>query len=221
MPRRFTVLGFALNLVFTAGTVQAAPILSPVAATASSTFPGFPIANTINHSGLLTDFTSGVTDFDAYLATNPLHSRDVPNEWFSAEPSTSAVVTYDLGTLFSVDRLSLWNENGVGIDSFNVLFSADGIAFSPAVSGLSPTDSPFDSDYPAQVFNLGIGSARFVRLDITSCPQPGSPRTFCGIGEVAFAVGAPTAVPEPATLILLGTGLAAVARRRFTKRHVA
>lgn len=188
-------------------------ILSPTAATASSeTSGGYGIGNTINQSGLSAGFTSGVTNFDTYLAGNPTHTTTAAgNEWFSAYGVTSATVTYDLGTAWAIDRLALWNEESAGIGMFNVFVSLDGVTFTQVGFNLAPFDNPL-TDYPAQVFGLGLHTARYVRMDVSGCPQP-DPGGYdsCAIGEVAFSAASATSVPEPGSLAIFGAGLAGFA----------
>lgn len=72
----------ALFFAFPIGA-HSAVIVSPVSTTASSThaqFPIYSVNNTINHSGLLTPFISGVTDFDANLAGDPRHEAGATEE---------------------------------------------------------------------------------------------------------------------------------------------
>ena len=202
------------------GPAQASVITSPTDATASSTFIAagfdFDIGNTIDHSGLSANFINGVSDFDAYLAGNPMHTSVADhNEWFSQLGVTQASIIYDLGSVKTVDRLALWNEEFSGFGTGRIAYSLDGQTFLSLIS-ISPVDSPFDgspSDQPygAQVFGWETVSARYFRFDVSGCPQPdGDPALLCGIGEVAFSVvqQEPPRVPEPGTLSLLALGLA-------------
>ncbi|NEP38207.1 MAG: discoidin domain-containing protein [Okeania sp. SIO2G4] len=200
--------GVTLGLTMLVGIDQAkaALIVSPVGATATSEFtPGGEIGNTIDQSGLSIGFTSGVDDFDAYLGLNPIHSILFSgNEWFTNFQGASQTVTYDLGSVLAIDRLALWNEEGAGIFSFNILSSNDGMNFSTVLSGVSPIDNPPNTDYPAEVIDFGsVVNAQFVQFEITACDP-----NVCAIGEVAFAT-AETAesVPEPTFLLgLLAVG---------------
>ena len=194
-----------------AGSASAAGIIfSPVSAVINSGGPGFGnIADTYNQNGLSINFISGVTDFDAYLALNPIHTDIFAgNEWFSNNPSTSAVVTYDLGSALNIDRLALWNEEISGIGNLNLLYSTDNVNFSSLASGLTPFDNPRGS-YPAEVFSFATTNARYVRFEASSCPQP-NPGNFnaCAIGEVAFSISTPRQVPEPSGM--LGTSAIAI-----------
>lgn len=202
-----------LSLPVAASTV----IISPVAATASSEFSSqTSINNTIDQSGLSVGFTSGVDDFDAYFALNPLHSLTFTTEWFTAEGVTSASVVYDLGAIFNVVRFALWNEDAVGFGSADVAYSTDGIAYT-SLGSLSGTDHPI-VDYPADIFNLSF-TGRFFSMELSGCPQPnGTGSALCAIGEVAFGVSTHAGViPVPASLPLLLGALGmmlGLARRR-------
>lgn len=208
------------SLFAVASTLSAAVIVSPVNGVINSGGPGFgSLADTFNHNGLSAGYTSGVTDFDAYLAGNPTHTVAFGGfEWFSNEGTTSARVTYDLGSLMSIDRLALWNEESSGIGTLNLLYSTDNSTFNPLVSNLHPTDHPL-ADYTADVFGFGGSvNARWVRFDMSGCPQPnvGSFQA-CAIGEVAFSSGASTGVPEPSSVLLIGLGLSGLIAARFRK----
>ncbi len=177
------------------------------------------INDTYNGNGLLSPYTSNVTNFDAYIAGNPLHTFFyVGNEWFSGVSST-ATVTYDFGAVRGLDRFALWNEEFSGIGQLNILGSTDGVAFSSILSGLTPPNSPENQNYGATVYSFGPLSARYFRMEMSECPQPnGGGYNGCSIGEVAFRSASVNVVPEPATTMLMGAGLlalgAVVARRR-------
>jgi hypothetical protein len=192
--------------ILAAPKADAGVIFSPTSGIINSGGPGFgTLTETINQAGLLSNFVSGVTDFDTYLATNPLHTLVFAgNEWFSNSGTTSASVTYDLGSLTNIDRLALWNEESSGIGTLDLLHSSDGINFAPLALGLKPTDNPL-ANYPADVFSFASVNTRYIRFDMSDCPQP-NPASFpsCAIGEVAFRKAN---VPEPASVLgLLAIG---------------
>ena len=124
---------------------------------------------------------------------------------------------YNIGGLYSVNRLALWNEEFSGIHSMNIETSINA-AFVGAVNvgNFLPNDSPFDQSYPAQVFDVTDSVAQYIRLTLTG-PQNPNRGTYVSMGEIAFDVT--TAVPEPVTLSLLGLGIGAACLRRRATRH--
>jgi hypothetical protein len=202
-----------------ASTASAGPILSAVGVTATNSFPdtffGNP-DNLINHGGLLTDYTSGVTDFDTYIASNPMHTLiSAGAEWFTDFNVPSAVLTFDLGAIVGIDGLAAWVDEHWGVGTIGVSLSVDGISYS-SVGSFNPTDWAVGSDYGADVFSFGATSARYVQLALGNCPQPLSVEGGgCGMGEVAFRAAA---VPEPGTLGLLGLALVGLG---FVRRRAA
>lgn len=193
--------------VFTTNAL-ATVIVGPVAGTASSEFSSdFDIGNTFDQSGLSIGYTSGVDDFDAYLALNPTHSYVASgNEWFTALGIISATITYDLGGLYSLDRMVLWNDEASGLGLFDISVSVDNITFTTVASALAGTDNPQNADYGYDIFSFGTHDASYVRLDISNCPQLDNIFYGCGMGEIAFSASAASA-PEPTSLALIAIGL--------------
>src|SRR5688500_8542461 len=99
----------ALWALLLAAPVQAAAILSPtdVINNTMGTFPccSYTDDSIVNQSGLLTPFTSGVTDFDAYIAGSPQHTVEAfCCEWFSPDGVMSGLMTFGVGAVYLVDR---------------------------------------------------------------------------------------------------------------------
>lgn len=210
----------ALGAVTFAGSAGAGSIFSATSASIDSGGPGFgSINDTFNQSGLLTSYASGVTDFDTYIAGNPIHDLVFAgNEWFSNQVG-SAVVTYNFGVAKTFDALALWNEDVSGIGLLSLLTSNDGINFAPLVSGLAPPDNLNNANYGPDVFTFSAVTAQYVRFDMSRCPQePAGFSGSCAIGEVAFR--AASQVPEPASLLLVGLGLAGFGFGRRKKNTI-
>lgn len=196
---------------------QAGQILGAVGGVINSGGPGFgSINDTFNQAGLLAGYTSGVTDFASYLASNPTHTTTFNGfEWFSAQGTNSASVTYDLGSALGIKSLALWNEESSGIGSLALFGSLDGVTFS-SLGAFNPIDNPVGVDYGAEVFSFAATQARYIRFDMTGCPQQPSTFSACAIGEVAFESAVIGAVPEPATwaMMISGFGMIGGAMRR-------
>ncbi len=201
--------------------LSASIIFSPTSVVANSLGNfrgGRVIERTIDQSGLLTGFTSGVTDFNSYIGGNPLHEEDsiTPslNAWFGASGVTTGTVDFDLGQQLLIEQLALWNDDNHGASSITV-FTSNDVSFgsSTNVGTFFPTDPTNPQNkLPAQVFDLTDSSARYVRIQINSTH---SSSNLVGWAEVAFDASATAAVPEPGSFLVWSLfGLAAVAIRR-------
>jgi len=218
------LISASLPALLLAFDVNATVILSPTAIsqnTLGDRSPGVDIGNVIDQSGLSSAFTSGVTDFDAYLGGNPTHSFVAQdNEWFAPDGEFLGNIDFDLGAVYDVDRVAIWNEDATGVSRFELITSLDSaFAASTSFGFFSLTNNPRDADYLADVISLGaVSSARYVRMNLVGFyPDEQNVADQASLGEVAFSVAAANDVPEPASLVLGGLGLLAagsIRRRR-------
>ncbi len=210
MKRLFSVfIGFLMIFAIT-GMANAAFIISPDSVffnNAGEFQSNTRVTNTIDQSGLSAGFTSGVTDFDAYFGS-PTHAMQFSNnEWWARNGVNRGTIIYDLGDVYTLDRLALWNEDAMGIASFE-LYTSLSSDFSSFIDHgtFQPSDNAYAVDYEADIFNMIVGNARYVKLVMVGAGET------LGMGEIAFSANtAGNAVPEPATLMLFGLGLLGLA----------
>jgi hypothetical protein len=174
--KKSSLLGAVCACLLSSGIttqVFASSILSPTSVINNTlgVWGGYSVETMIDQSGLITGFDSGVTDFDSYISSNPLHlSPSNSNTWASAYNATAGIVDFDLGSVFSVSDFAMWGDNGVGTTSapknFN-LFSSVTPDFSSAVSLGSFIGAPSSNgDIPVQVFSFALTDARYIRFEI-------------------------------------------------------
>lgn len=117
-------------------------------------------------------------------------------------------VTFDLGTTVNVTGFRLWNSSwftgggSVSVQDFQLFADVD----NDPTNGLGPSLGTFSAantggPHAMQTFNTTPGITQFVQMQILS-NYGGS---GSGFSEGAFAI---TAVPEPATVALIGTAAA-------------
>jgi PEP-CTERM motif len=174
-----------------------------------------------DQNGLLTPYTSGVTDWASYFLGDPLHNYvsfgpdNNPlhdNEWFANVNNTSANIIVDLGLPIPINQIALWNEDAIGVGQMTVLGSND-VTFSTFTNlgTFNPTPNPLGQNYGAQLFTFSVeATVRYVELQVIAPPEPqgyqGSDYEV-SIGQIAFSADIPP-IPEPGTWSLIGLGLA-------------
>lgn len=204
--------GIALNLA-----PQVAPagvIVQPVGASSDTSTVFGDVSHLRDQSGLSTGYTSLVTDFDAYIASNPTHnSSSLNNIWAGSRPDLGGSVDFNLGGAYTIESMALWNLGGNNPSNIlsGTLLADDNPNFSSPVVltsfNANPNTGPAGAVLP-QVIAFAPTTASWVRLDnISALDQSG------GFGEAAFEV-----VPEPASLVSLCTVTSAVLLGRRRRR---
>lgn len=184
------------------------PMIPGVRARASSFYVGSPgdartPAGAVNGSGLV----------------GRLHTANSPsgNMWLSASGDVSPTFDVDLGGVYHVDDLRVWNYNenfngtllvnrGVALADVYIA-GADGIyAATPVLSGVELDPAPGALSDFSQVVSLGGVQARYVRLAVTANHGDAS---FTGLSEVKVTGSAVAGtVPLAATIHDVSSNLA-------------
>lgn len=194
---------------------NAATIVQVLSATSNTpTTGGRDINDMINQNGLGSGYISDVTDFDAYISTNPTHGND---QFTSATfgGATPVEITFDLGTQYIVESLALWNRGWAdqGIENFS-LYASDDQFFNTSTflgnyTATAILGTPEETE--AEIISFDPTTATYIRMDITS--YYGS--VGVSLNEVAFKA---TVVPIPAAIWLFCCGLLCLIgiSRRYT-----
>ena len=198
----------AMGAALVAAPASAA-VITPVTATASNTFThggSYKAENLINGSGLVGD----------------LHDDHYGNMWMTDLSTDQATLTFDLGGLYKLSSIDVWNYNfgeevfastlDRAAKAFTLAISTDGVTYTEILAGEFARGT--GELLGAETFGLS-GAARFVQLNLSGNHQQ-LPEYYgyspLGLSEVRFAG---SAVPEPATwaMMIAGFGLAGSAIR--------
>jgi hypothetical protein len=232
MPQSFTLIAVSFaSIIALSNEANASVTLQPVSAStdmgeyarvdAAGTVV-FSASHVIDQSELSPQYTSSVSDFDGYLASNPIAYHGLGSaSWGSFEGVRSGTFDLNLGGDYTVSAMALWNltNDPSAIREFNILLDDNPSFSSPArFNGFTASNSlgpgnPSGYSF-AKVFTFDPTIAHFVRLEILNTWSPSS--FGAGFNEVMFGV---SPVPEPETYAMLLTGLGLfgfMARRRKT-----
>ncbi len=209
------------------GPASAASILKPVSAAVYSggTSVG-SVMHLIDGSGMSLKYKSG-QDYQAYIASNVVHTNDANTIWRSAQPSTSSLLMFDFGEAVELAGFTVWADPNSSISSLNFgiynipgypMFLNLAYATSYNYSGNGSGMVGNSSVIPRTSFGQTV-TARYFGIQINGCDNVQALTDGCGLGEVVFRSTRPVAisgVPEPKTWasLLLGMGAVGAAMRR-------
>ena len=178
---KFLFLGVAL-LAMPLQHGNAGVISSAISASGPPRLATYPMARTIDQSGLSIPCLSGVTDLSTYIGLSPTHepSDTVPN-YFVPFTSLPPVLDFDLGSSLPLSQIVFWNaiRKSNDIASFNVHTSNDAdfsvatpvgslTTLLPGDGGGAPERYQGVGADKAPVFDLTDSTARYLRLEVNS-----------------------------------------------------
>jgi hypothetical protein len=195
----------AMLLALSGATNASAALLSnavglqAISAVATSNYGApYTTARTIDQSDLSAGYISGVTS-TAIIDT--LTNINGGNGWHGSFGASTGSITFDLGAMYTLDRIYLyWMNAGstTNIADFTGEVSADALFTNSVIAASFGVPSAAQE----RVDFASLATGEFVRLNWTSLQG-----SYPGLNEFIAGGIASTAVPEPATLALLGLGL--------------
>ena len=207
------------SLSFLPTAASAGVILRP--ASASTTMGEFyPVSHLVDGSGLSSGYSSLVTDFDTYIATNPTHFHGFgANVWGAPAGVRSGFIDFNLGGSRTIESMAFWSavSDPSAIKDFVLLAddSADFVGATTLGTFTASNTLGSGSQTAAQVFQFAATSASYIRMQVLNTQAASSYSTV--MGEVAFEVV--PSVPEPGMVALVGLGLAGAALSSVRRRR--
>ena len=87
-----------------------------------------PVENIINQSGLSSNYTSGVDDFNTFVSSTTANYNNGTYNDLGSNSGQLDNFYFDLGGVFTVDALAIWNQTGsASLKTFDIYSSADSL----------------------------------------------------------------------------------------------
>lgn len=212
----------------TASTANAGFIVQAETVVSSTASTDLYAASQLNdQSGLSTAYTSGVDDFDTFIASNPVHGNTAESAWSTALYTLNSTLDFSFDQSYAFESIALWNRgtqqygqdfnNQIG--TFQLYSSSDETFGNLMLIGeyAAAANLGIITAVEAEVFNFNAVETAYLRMVIT---QPQANGILLSASELAFEATAVSAVPVPASVWLMGSGLLGLAgfmRRKTDK----
>lgn len=166
----------ALILLNGALSAQAGIVLAPSSVVANNMGNTTQLDRAYNQVHLSHTYTSGTTDFDTFLAQGVTHNS-VPSasRWQSSNNVITGAIDFDLGGLYRVERMVMWDGGFLNLEDVNsltiLISDVSNFATSSTLGTINlgnPGVLVLDTARTHQLFNLSAASGRYVRLQINS-----------------------------------------------------
>lgn len=140
------------------------------------------------------------------------------NSWQTISPSGTGNIVFDLGDIYDLDFLHVWNlnfyspYNGRGARQVDILLSSDMTSWSNLGNFNFQIATAAVDDPGFTISATSWAAARYVQFDIKNNFGLDDNAGHVGLSEVQFySIDGQTPVPEPSTALLLGVGVLGLA----------
>ena len=209
-----TISIFVFSLAFAESLLASGTIIQPVSVTSSKGhFDSRAIPeNLINQTGLLdlnlptcsnqsrpcndsgcfASYTSGVTNFNTFIANTVAQNCSGTSTWLSNDNThPPANLDFNLGRELTINKMVIWGNNGLAmIKSISLIGSLMSDFSSPIVLGDFTVNNPTSAIAPPEVFSFPSTSVQYIRVTINSVH--GSQNFAGASNEIAFGEDDPS-----------------------------